>query len=181
MSKVSALLVVLLIFCALPAVAVAQGSGDFDRGGGTEPDGGGDTVSSGNTQNSSIAQGAQGGGDAVGGDGGGASGGDGNAGNQAGVIQQNAGGDANAEINQSQRFGDVDGDGDNDGRGHGDNNGNGHVRGHGGGVGGHGGGVGGVTLARTGFDAWVLALLGGVSLAGGLGLLAAQRRGRLSA
>ena len=36
-------------------------------------------------------------------------------------------------------------------------------------------------LARTGFDAWVLALIGGVSVAGGLGLLAAQRRGRLSA
>ena len=43
------------------------------------------------------------------------------------------------------------------------------------------GGVGGVTLARTGFDAWALALLGGLSLAGGIGLLAAQRRGRLSA
>jgi hypothetical protein len=36
---------------------------------------------------------------------------------------------------------------------------------------------GGVTLARTGFDAWVLALFGGLSLAGGLGLIAAQRRG----
>ena len=42
-------------------------------------------------------------------------------------------------------------------------------------------GVQSVSLARTGFDAWVLALLGGVSVAGGLGLLAAQRRGRLSA
>ncbi len=46
-----------------------------------------------------------------------------------------------------------------------------------------GGDVGGarvqsVTLARTGFDTWVLALIGGVSLAGGLGLLAAHRRGR---
>ena len=50
--------------------------------------------------------------------------------------------------------------------------------GHGGG---HGGGVGGVTLARTGADAWILALVGGVALAGGLGLLAAQRRGRLNA
>ena len=37
-----------------------------------------------------------------------------------------------------------------------------------------------VPLARTGFDAWMLALLGGVSLAGGLGLLAAQRRGSSS-
>jgi LPXTG-motif cell wall-anchored protein len=49
------------------------------------------------------------------------------------------------------------------------------------GGGGVGGGVGGVTLARTGFDAWVLALIGGFSLAGGLGLFAAQRRGRLNA
>ncbi|HLL85822.1 MAG TPA: LPXTG cell wall anchor domain-containing protein [Thermoleophilaceae bacterium] len=38
-----------------------------------------------------------------------------------------------------------------------------------------------VSLARTGFDAWALALLGGLSVAGGIGLLAAQRRGRLSA
>ena len=178
MSKVIALIAALALFAALPAVASAQ----------TEPQGGGDTVSSGNTQDSDIDQGAQGGGDAIGGGGdddghgGDAAGGDGNAGNQAAVCQQNAGGDANCAIDQSQRFGDVDGDGDNDG----DHDGDGdvdHVSGHGGG---HGGGVGGggvqsVTLARTGFDAWVLALLGGVSLAGGLGLLAAQRRGRLSA
>jgi len=38
-----------------------------------------------------------------------------------------------------------------------------------------------VTLAGTGFDAWILTLTGGVALAGGLGLLAAQRRCRLSA
>ncbi len=37
-----------------------------------------------------------------------------------------------------------------------------------------------VPLARTGFDAWMVALLGGLSLAGGLGLLAAQRRGSSS-
>jgi len=49
----------------------------------------------------------------------------------------------------------------------------------GGGVG--GGGVQSVQLARTGFDAWMLALLGGLSLAGGLGLLVAQRRGRIGA
>ena len=48
------------------------------------------------------------------------------------------------------------------------------------------GGASGVTsvsnvgLARTGFDAWILALVGGVALAGGLGVLAAQRRGRLT-
>jgi LPXTG-motif cell wall-anchored protein len=69
--------------------------------------------------------------------------------------------------------------------GHGGHNGHGGVGGgnvtsfgHGGG---HGGGVGGVTLAATGADAWILALVGGVALAGGLGLLVAQRRGRLSA
>lgn len=37
-----------------------------------------------------------------------------------------------------------------------------------------------VPLAQTGFDAWMVALLGGLSLAGGLGLLAAQRRGSSS-
>ncbi len=37
-----------------------------------------------------------------------------------------------------------------------------------------------VALARTGFDAWMVALLGGLSLAGGLGLLAVQRRGSSS-
>ena len=167
MSKVIALIAALALFAALPAVAAAQ----------TEPGEGGDTVSSGNTQDAEIEQGAQGGGDGAGdGDG---HGGDGNAGNQAAICQQNAGGDANCAIDQSQNFGDADRDGNRDHVRHG-------VSGHGGGVGGHGGGVGGggvqsVSLARTGFDAWVIALLGGVSLAGGLGLLAAQRRGRLSA
>ena len=47
------------------------------------------------------------------------------------------------------------------------------------GTSGVGNGVQSVSLARTGFDAWVLALLGGISVAGGLALLAAQRRGRL--
>jgi hypothetical protein len=37
----------------------------------------------------------------------------------------------------------------------------------------------GVRLAVTGFDAWMFALLGGASLAGGLTLLARQRRGTL--
>ena len=49
------------------------------------------------------------------------------------------------------------------------------------GTSGVGNGVQSVSLARTGFDAWVLALLGGISVAGGIGLLAAQRRGRLTA
>ena len=37
-----------------------------------------------------------------------------------------------------------------------------------------------VPLARTGSDAWLVVLLGGVSLAGGLGMVAARRRGASS-
>jgi hypothetical protein len=182
MTKVVGMLVALVAFCALPAVAFA----------------GGDNVSSGNTQNGSIDQ------DATGGDGG--SGGDGgDAGNQGAIIQQNAGRDANASIDQSQSFGggDVDNNGGGNGGGGGgdfddddfdddDNVGGGDFNGDDDDVSGDdddvttsgdvSGGIGGgsqtVTLARTGFDAWILALLGGLSLAGGLGLLAAQRRGR---
>ena len=161
MSKVLTLLLALALFAAVPAVAGAQG---------TQPDGDGDTVSSGNTQDGDIDQDAD-------------AGSGGNAGNQACLIQQNAGRDANAACNQEQNFrsgGDVDvrgvGGGDDD-RFHGDDDDDVDSVG----VGGVGGGVGSVTLARTGFDAWTLALLGGLSLAGGIGLLAAQRRGRLSA
>jgi hypothetical protein len=168
MSKVIALIAALALFAALPAVAAAQ----------TEPGEGGDTVSSGNTQDGDIDQGAQGGGDAVGGegdgDGGDAAGGDGNAGNQAAICQQNAGGDANCSIDQSQNFGDADRDGVNDRHGHGHGGHGGHARS---GV----VSVHNVGLARTGFDAWVLALVGGLAVAGGLGLLAAQRRGGLDA
>ena len=159
MSKVLTLLLALALFAAIPAVASAQG---------TQPDGDGDIVSSGNTQEGEIEQDAE-------------AGRGGNAGNQACLIQQNAGRDANAACNQEQNFrsGDVDvrgvGGGDVD-RFHGDDD-----RVHGVGGGGVGGGVQSVTLARTGFEAWVLALLGGLSLAGGIGILAAQRRGRLSA
>jgi hypothetical protein len=157
MSKVIALIAALALFAALPAVAAAQ----------TEPGEGGDTVSSGNTQDGDIDQGAQGGGDAVGGegdgDGGDAAGGDGNAGNQAAICQQNAGGDADCAIDQRQNFGDTfvdrDGDGVNDRLEH---RGVGHV--------GH------VGLARTGFDAWVLALIGGLAVIGGIAMLATQRR-----
>ena len=165
MSKVLTLLVALALFGAMPAVAAAQGT--------PPPNGdGGDTVSSGNTQEGEIEQDAE-------------AGHGGNAGNQACLIQQNAGRDANAACNQEQNF-----------RTNAENGegGNGHHHGHGGDVNGEGGetfgvggahGVGGgvqsVSLARTGFDAWILALLGGLSAAGGLGLLAAQRRGRLSA
>ena len=154
MSKVLGMLVALAIFAAVPAVAFGQ-----------------DTVSSGNTQEGEIEQSAS-------------AGSGGNAGNQGAIVQQNAGEDANAAVNQQQNFStggaNVHGRGGHHFRGHGgDVNGHGHGGVSSFGVG--GGGVGGVTLARTGFDAWVIALLGGVSLAGGLGLLAAQRRGRLSA
>src|ERR687894_1340557 len=158
MSKVLTLLLALALFAAIPAVASAQG---------TQPDGDGDVVSSGNTQEGEIEQDAE-------------AGRGGNAGNQACLIQQNAGRDANAACNQEQNFrsGDVDvrgvGGGDVD-RFHGDDD---RVHGVGGvGGGGVGGGVQSVTLARTGFEAWVLALLGGLSLAGGVGLLAPQRPG----
>jgi hypothetical protein len=159
MSKVVGMLVALAIFAAVPAVAFGQDGG---------------TVSSGNTQDGDIDQ------DASAGSGG-------NAGNQGAIVQQNAGRDANAAVNQSQNF--STGGANVRGRG-GDFDNNGHGHGHGGvggagvhgvGGGGVGGGVGGVTLARTGFEAWAVALMGGAALAGGLGLLAAQRRGRLSA
>jgi hypothetical protein len=57
--------------------------------------------------------------------------------------------------------------------------GNGGGAGDGGGGAGGGGAlaVGGVPLAKTGFNAWMFALLGGLFLAGGIALLAAQRPG----
>lgn len=174
MLKVVGMLVALAAFLALPAVAFA----------------GGDNVSSGNTQGVDIDQSANGGNSTANGGGGGSGGGSGgdassgnggDAGNQAAVIQQNAGDDANASIDQSQSFGgggdvDVDNNGNNDNDNHGVSDDN-DVTSSRGGV---GGGVGSVTLARTGFDAWLLALLGGISITGGLGLLVAQRRGRLN-
>ena len=111
------------------------------------------------------------------------------------AINQNAGGDAHAE-NECGNVTNVRGAGG-AGRGVGGAGGVGGVGGVGGAdrgvggvgagdVGGVGGGVGGggvqgVRLAVTGFDAWLLAVIGGLSLAGGLGLLAAQRRGRIGA
>ena len=161
MTKVIGMLVALAMFCAMPAVALAQDSGG----------GGNDNVASGNDQENNQ-DGTANGGDADGdGDGG-------DAGVQQGSCQQNAGRDANCEINQSQDFeGDTFVDNDGDGvddddevvHGHDDNNGVDNN------------GVHSVNLARTGFDAWVLALIGGLTLAGGIGLLTAQRRGRLSA
>jgi hypothetical protein len=153
MSKVLGMLVALAIFAVVPAVAFGQ-----------------DTISSGNTQEGEIEQSAS-------------AGSGGNAGNQGAIVQQNAGRDANAAVNQQQNF--STGGANVTGRG-GDFRGHGHGGrdfGRGGGVSGvgvsgvgGGGGVGGVTLARTGFEAWALALMGGLSVAGGLGLLAAQRR-----
>src|SRR5215218_7163476 len=97
MSKVVGMLVALALFGALPAVAAAQG---------TQPDGDGDTISSGNTQDGDIDQDAQAGGDGDGDDGDG-DGAGGNAGNQACLIQQNAGRDVNAGCNQEQNFVDL--------------------------------------------------------------------------
>src|SRR5215211_5012435 len=82
MSKLLTMLVALAVFAAIPAVASAQG---------TSPAGGGNTVSSGNTQDGDIDQDAD-------------AGSGGNAGNQACLIQQNAGRDANAACNQEQNF-----------------------------------------------------------------------------
>ena len=153
--RLAVMLVAAAVFCALPAVAVAQGGG-----GGTDDDvlGGGNTVGGGD-QDANTGDN-----DAVGGSGGTDGGGGGDAGseNDTGDAlnqQQNAqnnctivGGrnECNQSITQNQ------------------------------GVGGAAGGVvsaRGVRLARTGFDAWILAVLGGLALAGGLGMLAAQRRG----
>ncbi len=174
MVKVIGMLVALAMFGAMPAVSFAGSSGD--------------NVSSGNTQDGGIDQGAAGGDSSAGGGSGGGSGSDGDdggnggdggdagsgdggdAGNQAAICQQNAGDDANCDIDQSQSFdGDtfVDDndngvDDDNEGVGGGNDNDN--------------DGVEGVRLARTGFDVGLLALFGGIALASGLALLVVQRR-----
>ena len=74
-------------------------------------------------------------------------------------------------VRQGDVFIDADGDGVDD-----DNDVEDNDVGDGFGVGGPVHGVESVSLARTGFDAWVLSLLGGAVLAGGVGLLAVQRR-----
>jgi hypothetical protein len=166
MKKVLLLLIALVAFAAIPSVAIA---GDNQN---TENEVEGDQETESEAGGGSAGDGGQAGG-----------------GQSATQQCQVAGGDCEQSIDQSQTFNQFGqgGNGDNgEGNGHFDNGDNGDngvgggvTTGHVGGVG--GGGVGGVTLARTGFDAWVLALLGGLSLAGGLGLLAAQRRGRLNA
>ena len=179
MTKVIGMLVALAMFCAMPAVAFAGSSGDNVSSGNTQTGGidqgasGGDSNASGGDGGSGSGGGDDGDGSGSGGDGGDAGSGDGgDAGNQAAICQQNAGDDANCSIDQSQSFGgdSVVNDGDDshssddvDHDGHSDDD-----------------GVESVTLARTGFDAWVLALVGGVAIAGGIGLLAAQRRGKLN-
>src|SRR5215208_6525956 len=146
--RIIGMLVALAALCALPAVAMAQ-----------------DTVSSGNTQTGTINQSAS-------------AGAGGNAGNQGAIVQQNAGRDANASVNQSQNFS-TGGAAGVTSRGVGVSSRGGGVvttnRG-GGVVTTNRGGVGGVVLARTGFEAWILALVGGAALAGGIVLLALQRR-----
>ena len=158
MTKVIGMLVALAMFCAVPALAFGQ---DF---GGDEPNEDSvETVTGGDSGASAGGGGAGGGGYD-----GGAGGGDGGDNNVACSISQTAGGDANAVNNCGNRG--VEGVVDDD-----DNVGGGNVTGF------RGGRAQGVTLARTGLDAWMLALLGGLSLTGGLGLLVAQRRGRIGA
>ncbi len=167
MLKVIGMLVALTMFCAMPALAFAQDE-EVEQ----------EVEQENETEQEADASGREGD------DGSGGSGGI--AANQNATCQQVAGGDAECSIDQSQNFGGDTfvsrggGDFDHD---NGDNGVGGVVHDRGVAVGGGqvvSGGVGGVTLARTGFDAWILALIGGVLIAGGVGLLEAQRRGRLS-
>ena len=171
MTKVIGMLVALAMFCAMPAVAFAGGDGGEVEGDqSAEIDSGAVVVGGGGDDGDPYGDDNGNGGDID------VSDDDRNA-----ICQQIAGGDASCNIDQSQNFGADRHVTHRDGHGVGVRSfgvGGGHVSGGGGGV---GGGVQSVSLARTGFDAWVLALLGGLSLAGGLGLLAAQRRGRLDA
>ena len=184
MTKVIGMLVALAMFCAMPAVAFAQDTDDSGNN-----NGGPATASGGSGGNADGGDGGDGGGSTGEGDGGGGDGGDGGEGGDGGdacAISQGAGEDANAQCNfdgsgDTINEGDtnVSGEGGGDDDSSDDSSGGGDVTGSGGGTG--GGSVESVTLAQTGFDAWVLALVGGLSLAGGLGLLVAQRRGRLNA
>ena len=156
-------MLVALVVWAVPGTALAQGTDNVDN----------DQVGSG-----SIDQGQSGTGGGQGGDGGGAVGtdndrvgGSGGSGGSGDVAQQQnatiqncnvvAGGDARCDQRNVTN----------------------QVINQGGGVGvARRGRVGRVVvarrvrLARTGFDAWTFGLLGGASLAGGLGLLARRRR-----
>ena len=151
--RLAVMLAAAAVFCALPTVAVANGQGPSDD----DVSGGGNVVGGGD-------QGANtGDNDAIGGTGDGGGGGDalsrndtGNAINQQQNAQNNCtivggGNECNQSITQNQ--------------------------GVGGGAAGAVVSARGVRLAQTGFDAWILAVLGGLALAGGVGMLAAQRRG----
>jgi hypothetical protein len=91
------------------------------------------------------------------------------------VRQQNgiAGGDLTQSqtIREGDVFVDADGDGVDD-----DNDVEDNDVGDGFGVGGPVHRVESVSLARTGFDAWMLALIGGVAIAGGIAMIAVGRR-----
>jgi LPXTG-motif cell wall-anchored protein len=158
-------MLVALAMWAVPATALAQADDQVDN------DQSGSGVVDQGQSGTGGGQGGDGGGNA-GSDGGGSDDNDGGHGGSGDVAQQNAanvqncnivaGGDARCDqravINQSINQG-------------------------GGGVGVRAAGRGGrvtvarrVRLARTGFDAWTFGLLGGASLAGGLGLLARRRR-----
>ena len=169
--RITGMLIALALFGALPAVAMAQG---------TSPSGGGGTVSSGNTQTGTLNQSAS-------------AGAGGNAGNQGAIVQQNAGRDANASVNQTQNFSSGGFSGTSSvccgntyyNRGYSNryytprsyssnymrsypSYSSSYNRAY------------SAPLAYTGFEAWVLALVGGASIAGGLGMLAARRRTGLS-
>ena len=166
MTKVIGMLVALAMFCAMPAAAFGEPDeggpgnppttdGNPPTTGGNSPPTGGNGVSSGDIKQT-IGSGDN---------------------NTQCAISQAAGGDAVATNNcgnVTKVKGGVT-------RVHERGVGGGGVGGGGVGGGGIGGGAQGVRLAVTGFDAWMFAVIGGLSLAGGLGLLAAQRRGRIGA
>ena len=149
MKKVLGLLVALVAMAALPSVAFA-GNGEENGSGGRVCQGGTDCEID---QEQEVGRGGTG-------------------------IQQ--GGIAGRDVNntrtvnrfrQGDEFIEADGDGVDD-----DNDVEDNDVGDGFGVGGPVHGVESVSLARTGFDAWVLSLLGGAVIGGGIGLLAVQRR-----
>ena len=149
-----AMLLVAAAFFVLPSAAFAQGGG----GGAV---GGDQTLTQEQTGAGGGAAGGDGGGDAGSESSGDASGGDNNQIQQGAQQNCTIGGDGecNQSITQNAQINSGGGGGTTERRVQ-------FVR--------------NVPLARTGFDAWMVALLGGLSLAGGLGLLAAQRRGSSS-
>ena len=181
LGRLAAMLIAAAAYCAVPAVAFAQGGGSDDdvSGGGNQVIGGDQDANTGD--NDAVGGGSDGGGGGLlNGNGGGRGGGGGDAGsenNTGNAINQQQNAQNNCtivgnrnECNQSITQNQTVGGGVSIDRG-GGRHGHAHVS--------RVLSVRSVGLAQTGFDAWILALLGGVSLAGGLGLLAAQRRGKL--